>query len=118
MTIGNKIVKLRKERGWSQKHLAKKIGTSGPIIGRYERDEMIPSVEVAKKLANAFEITMDYLVDDTGTTVEIKDRHMLERFIAIEQLEQEEKKTIIHVIDSLLRDAKARKTYAVHQPSQ
>jgi hypothetical protein len=30
----------------------------------------------------------------------------------IERLENQDKKTIIQVIDSLLRDAKARKTYA------
>ena len=92
MYLGEKIVQLRKQRGWSQQQLAKKIGTSGPIIGRYERGEMVPSVEVAKKLAKAFMITMDYLVDDTGKVTEIKDRLMFERLLEIEQLEQEEKK--------------------------
>lgn len=112
MAIGDKILNLRKDKGWSQQQLAKKVGTSGPIIGRYERGEMTPSVEVAKKLANAFLVTMDYLVDDTGNVAEIKDKAILERLLEIEKLEQEEKKTIVHVIDSLLRDAKARKTYA------
>lgn len=115
MAIGNKILNLRKERGWSQQKLAQKIGTSGPIIGRYERGEMVPSVEVAKKLADTFGITLDYLVDDTGGVTEIKDKVMLERLIKIEGLDQEEKKTVVHVIDSLLRDAKARKTYAVQK---
>jgi len=32
MAIGDKILTLRKEKGWSQQQLAKKIGTSGPII--------------------------------------------------------------------------------------
>lgn len=31
------------------------------VIGRYERGEMVPSVEVAKKLADAFDTTLDYL---------------------------------------------------------
>jgi transcriptional regulator with XRE-family HTH domain len=113
MELGEKILRLRKEKGWSQQRLAKKIGTSGPIIGRYERGEMVPSVEVAKKLADAFMITMDYLVDDTGKVTEIKDRALFERLLEIEQLDQEEKKTIVHVIDSLLRDAKAKKAYAI-----
>ncbi|MBW1745633.1 MAG: helix-turn-helix transcriptional regulator [Deltaproteobacteria bacterium] len=113
MAIGDKILTLRKEKGWSQQQLAKKIGTSGPIIGRYERGEMMPSVEVAKKLAYTFGITLDYLVDDTGKIIEIKDKVMLERLIELEGLEQGEKKTIVNVIDSLLRDAKARQTYAI-----
>ena len=112
MTISDKMLNLRKEHGWSQQKLAKKLGTSGPIIGRYEREEMTPSVEVAKKLANIFSVTLDYLVDDTGTLTDIKDKAILNRIVEIEKLENQDKKTIIHVIDSLLRDAKARKTYA------
>jgi transcriptional regulator with XRE-family HTH domain len=113
MNIGERIIKLRKEHGWSQNELAKMVGTSGPIVGRYERGEMMPSVEVAKKLADAFGTTLDYLVDDTGKQAEIKDKAMLTRIVEIEQLDQEDKKTILHVIDSLLRDAKAKRTYAM-----
>ncbi|HOP41438.1 MAG TPA: helix-turn-helix transcriptional regulator [Geobacteraceae bacterium] len=110
--MGDKIIKLRKEKGWSQQQLAKMVGTSGAIIGRYERGEMAPSVEVAKKIADAFNATLDYLVDDTKQA-EIKDKTMLNRIAEIEQLDQEDKVTIVRVIDSLLRDAKAKKTYAM-----
>ena len=55
-----------------------------------------------------------FLVDTTGIMTEIKDRAMFNRLFEIEQLEQEDIKTIVHVIDSLLRDARARKTNAVH----
>jgi transcriptional regulator with XRE-family HTH domain len=112
MAIGDRIQTLRKQHGWSQQQLAKKVGTSGPIVGRYERGEMTPSVEVAKKLAAAFGVTLDFLVDDTGKSVEIKDKAMLQRLMEIEALDAEDQKTIVHVLDSLLRDAKARKTYA------
>ncbi len=112
MAISDKILDLRKKHKWSQQQLAKKLGTSGPIVGRYERGEMTPSVEVAKKLANIFNVTMDYLVDDTGELAEIKDKAILNRIIQIERLGNQDKETIIHVIDSLLRDAKTRSTYA------
>ena len=32
-----------------------KIGTNRPIVGPYERTEMVPSVEVANKLTDIFE---------------------------------------------------------------
>jgi transcriptional regulator with XRE-family HTH domain len=112
MNIGERIIRLRKDKGWSQNELAKMLGTSGPIIGRYERNEMVPSVEVAKKLADAFETTLDYLVDETGKQTEIKDKAMLNRVVEIEHLDQEDKNTVLRVIDSLLRDAKAKKAYA------
>jgi transcriptional regulator with XRE-family HTH domain len=114
MAIGDKIQALRKQHGWSQQQLAKNIGTSGPIVGRYERGEMTPSVEVAKKLADTFGVTLDYLVDDTGRAAEIKDKAMLQRIMELQALDSEDQKTIVHVLDSLLRDAKARKAYASH----
>lgn len=113
MAIGDRILKLRKSKNWSQQELAKKVNTSGPIIGRYERGEMTPSVDVAKKLSEILSVTLDYLVDSTGSMTEIKDKAMLNRLLEIEKLDSEEKKTIVHVIDSLLRDARTRKTYAM-----
>ena len=92
--------------------MAKKIGTSGPIVGRYERGEMTPSVAVAKKLADTFDVTLDFLVDDTGKTAGIKDKAMLQRIMEIQALDAADQKTIVHVLDSLLRDAKAKKAYA------
>lgn len=41
-----------------------------------------------------------YLVDDTGTLTEIKDKAILNRIMEIEKLENQDKKPIIHVIDS------------------
>ncbi len=113
MAIGDKILKLRKDRKLSQQKLAKLVGTSGPIIGRYERGEMVPSVEVAGRFADVFEVTLDYLVDDTGKISEIKDKIMLKRLTDVEQLDEEDKNTILKVVDSLLRDAKAKKAYGV-----
>lgn len=72
---------------------------------------MVPSVEVAGKLAVAFEVTLGYLIDTTGNNTEIKDKSMLSRLADIERLDSEDKKTIIKVVDSLLRDAKAKQAY-------
>ena len=113
MTLSDKILRLRKEKKWSQKKLAGMIGTSGPVLGRYERGEITPSVEVAKKLAEAFGVTLDYLVDESGAVAGVTDKKMLNRITEIGHLDQEDRKTIIHVIDSLLRDAKAKKAYGV-----
>jgi transcriptional regulator with XRE-family HTH domain len=113
MTLSEKILRLRKEKKWSQKKLASMIGTSGPVLGRYERGEITPSVEVAKKLAETFGVTLDYLVDESGAVAGVTDREMLNRITEIDHLDREDRKTIIHVIDSLLRDAKAKKAYGV-----
>ena len=114
MTLNEKIRRLGKEKKWSQKRLASMIGTSGPVLGRYERSEITLSVDVARKLAEAFRVTLDYLVDETGAVAEVTDKEMLDRITEIDHLDRNDKTTIINVIDSLIRDAKARKAYAAH----
>ncbi|MBW1751663.1 MAG: helix-turn-helix domain-containing protein [Deltaproteobacteria bacterium] len=83
--------------------LANKVGKSGTIIGRYERGELVPSVQVAKKLADTFSATLDFLVDDTGRAAKIKDKAMLKRLMELETLDIEDQKIIVYVLDSLLR---------------
>ncbi len=109
--FGNRLLNLRKERGWSQPELGKRIGTSGAIIGRYERGEITPSIEVAKKLADTFGVTLDFLVDDKDVPNILHDQTMLARWQAIDALEPLERERILSVVDSLVRDAKARQAY-------
>lgn len=44
LSIGNKIIILRKDKNWSQVELAKQINASREIISRYERNESQPSL--------------------------------------------------------------------------
>ena len=109
--FGNRLLNLRKEQGWSQPELGKQIGTSGAIIGRYERGEITPSIEVAKKLADAFGVTLDFLVGDKEVPNILHDQTMLARWQEIDALEHTERDRILSVVDSLVRDAKARQAY-------
>lgn len=109
--FSRRILELRKAKGWSQPELGSRLQTSGAIIGRYERGEMTPSIEVAKRLAEAFDVTLDYLVSDEERPNALQDTAMLERWQAIEGLKLEDRERILYVIDGLIRDAKARKAY-------
>lgn len=109
--FGNRLLSLRKERSWSQPELGKQVGTSGAIIGRYERGEITPSIEVAKKLADAFGVTLDFLVGDKDVPNILHDQTMLVRWQEIDALEPSERDRILSVVDSLVRDAKARQAY-------
>ena len=42
MDLGNTITQERKARGLTRDELAAQVGTSGAIIGRYERGEITP----------------------------------------------------------------------------
>ena len=109
--FARRLLELRKRKGWSQPELGKKVGTSGPIIGRYERGEMTPSIEMAQKLADAFGVTLGYLVSDKEVPNILHDKVMLERWKEIDTLTPLERERIVSVLDSLIRGAKARQTY-------
>jgi len=110
MTFGEKIVLLRKQLKWSQSDLAKHVGTSAPIIGRYERGEIKPSIEVAAKIAEALGVMVDYLIGNSDKMA--LDKKMLKRMEEIEKLPEENRKMVFTVIDSLIRDFKNKKAYA------
>jgi len=110
MNTGKIITGLRKSKDWSQTDLAGKSGVSREMIGKYERGEAVPSIEAAKKIADAFDVSLDYLV---GVGLNSKlDKRNLKRIEELELLEDEKKKILFDLMDTYIRDAKTRKAFA------
>jgi transcriptional regulator with XRE-family HTH domain len=80
------------------------------MIGRYERDEAIPSIEAAKKIADAFGVSLDFLVGE-GINAAF-DKKTLQRLPEIQGLDPDTKGVLYNIIDTYLRDAKARRAYS------
>lgn len=110
-SFGKKMAHLRKEQKMTQDELAKLLKTSISVIGRYERDEMTPSIEVAKKIAGFLNTTVGYLLGETQETNLFKDPDMLERLNDIVELPEKEKEALLMSVDAFLRDSKTRKAY-------
>lgn len=104
------ITDLRKEKDWSQAELAGKTGISQVMVGKYERGDAMPSIEVAKKIADAFGVSLDYLVGE-GQNASF-DKKTLQRLQEIESLDPGTKGVLFNLIDTYLRDAKARQAYS------
>lgn len=110
METGKIIASLRDKKGMSQTELADKSGVSRVMIGKYERGEAIPSIDAAKKIADALEVSLDYLVGE-GINSKL-DKQALKRLQDLDNLEEEKKKTLFDLIDTYIRDAKTRKAHA------
>ncbi|MDO5981454.1 helix-turn-helix domain-containing protein [Flavivirga spongiicola] len=100
---------LRKKKKLSQSALGKIIGTSGDVIGRYERGDITPSIDVVSKIADALEVSVDYLI---GKTNLLLDKDAIDRLVKISELNDENKSFILNMIDMALRDFKTKKAYA------
>jgi|GEM_PF-378294 len=107
--FGKRLAQVRKDKKMSQDELAKKIGVHGAVIGRYERDEVKPSIETAAAIAQALEVSLDYLV---GSSSLMLDTATIKRVEELQQLNEEDKKDAFRFLDLFLRDAKARHAYA------
>lgn len=83
------------------------------MIGRYERDDMIPSIEVAKNIAKNLDTTVGYLLGETEQVNIFKDPTMLNRFNEIEKLDGENKNHIITVIDNFIQALKFKNIAAL-----
>lgn len=106
MSFGSRIIEIRKEKGLSQDQLAKLLSATPTTIGRYERDEVKPSVEMAVKIAEALEVSMDYLVGRSEN--DFKDKKMIDRLNSILKLEKQDKDNILYTLDNLIKAAKLK----------
>ena len=60
-----KIKELREEKELSQEEVARGINTSQRNIGRWEKEENEPTASFLIKLADYFEVSVDYLIGRT-----------------------------------------------------
>lgn len=62
MNLGEKIFKLRKEKGLSQENLAEQLGTTRQAISKWENNQGFPETEKLLQLSNIFEVSTDFLL--------------------------------------------------------
>lgn len=106
MSFGDRLSLARKQKKIRQADLGKMIGTSGDIIGKYERGENTPSIEVTTKIADALGVTLDYLVKD-GTYEQI-DKDTLQRLRDIQKLPKKSKEHVFALLDAFIKQAKLK----------
>lgn len=106
MTFGERITYARKAKKITQSDLGKAVGTSGDIIGKYERDEIKPSIDTAAKIADALAVTLDYLVKN----IEYQniDNDALNRLKLIEKLPMEERLHLFATMDAFFAKNKLK----------
>ncbi len=109
LNIGERITSLRKAKNWSQDDLAKEIEASRVMIGKYERGDNLPSIEVIVKLAKAFDVSVDFLLGE-GQNANY-DKDMVKRLDELERLPSDEKQRVFYFMDLVIRDFKPKQAY-------
>ena len=66
MIIAENIIQLRKKNKLTQAELAERLNYSDKAISKWERGESVPDVEILKKVAEMFGVTVDYLLTENA----------------------------------------------------
>ena len=64
MSLGNRILELRKKTGLSQEQLGEKVNVTRQTISNWELGETAPNPEQLKLLSQIFHISIDELLDN------------------------------------------------------
>jgi transcriptional regulator with XRE-family HTH domain len=106
-TLGGRLARLRKERGYTQVELAEKIGTIQALISDYETDRLHLSAEMAIRFALALEVSLDELLHPKATRPAPKkpSLKLLRRLKQIESLPAAQQTAVLRTIDAFVRAA-------------
>ena len=104
MALAERVRELRKEHGWSQADLAERIEADPAQISRYEGSRITPSAEAVVKLAQAFDVSCDYLlVDEAARRPFCSSGDALgDRLQGLSELSPEDLAALFSVIDALV----------------
>ena len=87
------------------KQPAQDFGTAHFTIGKYERDEMKPSIEAAKRLAVLLDTTVAYLLGEPGADL-LADAQMMRRLRDIQQLPERQRESLLMTVDHFIKASK------------
>ncbi len=106
-TFGQRLIRLRKRRGYTQIELAKKIGLTQGLVSDYELDKIRPYHEMISRFALALGVAADDLLGlkTSKNQEDIPNKKILRRLKKIETLPPAQQKALLKSIDMFLKGA-------------
>jgi transcriptional regulator with XRE-family HTH domain len=103
MDFGSTVVELRKEQGISQTDLAAQLGIHKNVLGRYERNEVLPSIEIARRIADILDVSIDFLAGKDDIQI---DKTAHKRILEVSKFDETDRQHIFSVIDAFIAKRK------------
>ena len=103
-TIGRRLARLRKARGFTQVDLAAKLGLVQSNVSDYERDVCRPNADMILKIAVLLDVSTDELLGRRAPTKEtpLASTRLLKRMVKIQNLPRRDQQAVIRTIDAFL----------------
>jgi transcriptional regulator with XRE-family HTH domain len=107
-SLGERLARLRKERGWTQVELAERVGIIQSLMSDYERGRLRLKPDMILRFASALEITTDELLQANDSQRPLRRKPSLRlqrRMEKIEKLPPHQQSTLLKTIDTFLKGA-------------
>ena len=114
-TFGTHLKQARNNKGFSQGQLAEIVEMHSTHISRYERNLANPTIEVVKKIAEALDTSVDYLIygeEKEKAKSRIEDNELLSIFSKVQRLNKEDTNVIKSLINAYLLKANLQQQLA------
>jgi len=118
MTLGQKLRTLRAEKGLSQAALEAISGVNSKLLSKYENERIVPTADTLRKIAQALQISSDYLIFENAPKSgisQLRDLELFEKFQEVERMPVENRTMIKNMIDALIIKSKVE---SVIKPQQ
>lgn len=77
MSLGEKLLDLRKKSGLSQEEVAEKLGVSRQSVSKWETDQTVPELMKAKLLSQLYNVSYDYLISECPIVGDVTDIELI-----------------------------------------
>lgn len=103
-TIGQRLARLRRERGLTQVDLAQRLGVAQPVVSDYERGELRLHGELIIKLSDILGVSSEEILGlkKTPSNGALRNRRLLQRLQRIERLPRRDQQALLRTIDRFL----------------
>lgn len=84
-----RLAALRDKKGLSQKEIATRLGMARTTYSGYENGSREPDLKTLNKIAEFYEVNVDWLVTGTKTAMNEEDKKLLKNFNKLNDKDQE-----------------------------
>ena len=106
-SFSERLVKLRKQRGLTQKEFAEALDMHATHVRRYEKGTCQPTLNVLIKMAKVLSVSADTLIFGKDSRGPSEDFRL--QFEALSALDEEEKQIVRAVLDGLILKHEAKR---------
>ena len=109
-SLGQRLARLRKERGWTQKQIAERTGLIQELVSNYETDKLRLNADMILRFAEVYNVSADELLRGSKSTLATKKQpsiKLVRRMEQIETLPLYEQRALLTTIDKFLAAAQS-----------